>query len=609
MPINEGEYLRWLDERRKEHFKRLSTSIPLEPIYPLGVIPIHKYLAIRAVENPNKTALIYYGTRITYKELNDLSNKFANYLINELKIPKGSGVGIVLPNCPDFYITYYGALKAGNIAILYSVMYRELEFRHLIKISKPKVIVVADNLYQIIKKVVDEVDPSIKLICASELDYLPQNPELPINEQMRRGRIKCDGATDLMDILKSTNIPSDDPLIDHPEIDVNVNDPAVMLFTSGTTGLPKAVVHRHFGILYKQVSAYTYGAYDYLIPVGKEFDYEEFLNDLMKNEVRLVVLPIYWVAGKDFGLDSLPVIGYTAVPLARYDPEAILLAIDKYRVTSTYLTFDMYIEIMNHPRITEINKESLRFASGSSFITRLNKDLRRRFKSLFPNAILYEAGYGMTETHTYDIINLGMQLEDLDLTLREKYGSLAVGPPLPGSYVKILDIDTGELLPPGKLGVIWIKTPSLVDGYLDRPEETARDFKNGWFNTGDYGLVDENGYLHFIQRIKDMIKVSGVSVSPALIEEELRQLAPEIKEITVIGVKDPETGEAPIAFITLKDEFKGRITEKEILERCKGKMAKHHIPKRIIILDQLPKSPAGKVMKEELKKIWEKSSK
>jgi len=214
----------------------------------------------------------------------------------------------------------------------------------------------------------------------------------------------------------------------------------------------------------------------------------------------------------------------------------------------------------------------------------------------------------MTETHTYDIINLGMQLEDLDLTLREKYGSLAVGPPLPGSYVKILDIDTGELLPPGKPGVIWIKTPSLVDGYLDRPEETARDFKNGWFNTGDYGLVDENGYLHFIQRIKDMIKVSGVSVSPALIEEELRQLAPEIKEIAVIGVKDPETGEAPIAFITLKDEFKGRITEKEILERCKGKMAKHHIPKRIIILDQLPKSPAGKVMKEELKKIWEKSS-
>ena len=164
-------------------------------------------------------------------------------------------------------------------------------------------------------------------------------------------------------------------------------------------------------------------------------------------------------------------------------------------------------------------------------------------------------------------------------------------------------------MPPGKPGIIWIKTPSLVEGYLEKPEETARDFKNGWFNTGDYGLVDENGYLHFIQRIKEMIKVSGVSVSPALIEEELKELAPEIKEVAVIGIKDPETGEAPIAFVVLKDEFKGKVTEKEILDRCRGKMARHYIPKRIMLMDQLPKTPSGKIAKEELKKILEGSTK
>ncbi|MGC8543212.1 MAG: AMP-binding protein [Vulcanisaeta sp.] len=606
--MNEKEFLEWLDKKREEHLRRLSPSIPLKPIYPLGVMPIHKYLTARAVENPSKIALIYYGTKITYSELNAMANKFANYLIESLRVGKGDRVGIVLPNCPDFYITYYGILKAGGVAPLYSVMYREMEFRYLIKVSKPRAIVVADNLMSIIKKVVNEVDPSIKLICASDLDFLPSNPEIPIHESMRRSK-DCDNETDLVTILHSNEYLDEEPMVNHPEVDVSINDPAVMLFTSGTTGLPKAVVHRHFGILYKQVAAFTYGPYDYLIPRGREFDYRKFLNEIAENEVKLVVLPIYWVASKDFGLDSMPVIGYTAVPLARYDPKAVLLAIHKYKVTSTYMTFDMYLDLLNNPLVNEIDRSSLRFAAGSSFITRLNRDLRRKFHSLFPNAILYEAGYGMTETHTYDIINLGMQVEDLDLSLRERYGSLAVGPTVPGTYVKILDIETGELMPPGKPGIIWIKTPSLVEGYLEKPEETARDFKNGWFNTGDYGLVDENGYLHFIQRIKEMIKVSGVSVFPALIEEELKELAPEIKEVAVIGIKDPETGEAPIAFVVLKDEFKGKITEKEILDRCRGKMARHHIPKRIILMDQLPKTPSGKIAKEELKKILEGSAK
>ena len=602
--ISESELLRWFDKKREEHLKRLSPSIPLKPVYPLGVMPIHKYLTVRAGENPGKAAIIYYGTRITYGELNAMANKFAHYLIETLGVGKGDRVGIVLPNCPDFYVTYYGILKAGGIAVLYSVMYREMEFRYLIKVSRPRVIVVADNLLPTLKKVINEVDPSIKLICASDLDFLPSNPEIPIHESMRRSK-DCGGELDLITILRSSDYSDEEPTIDHPEVDVSVNDPAVMLFTSGTTGLPKAVVHKHFGILYKQAAAFTYGPYDYLIPRGKEFDYREFLNEVAKNEVRLVVLPIYWVAGKDFGLDSLPVVGYTAVPLARYDPRAVLLAIHKYRVTSTYMTFDMYLDILNNPLINEIDRSSLRFAAGSSFITKLNRELRKKFNSYFPNAILYEAGYGLTETHTYDIINLGMQIEDLDLSLRERYGSLAVGPTVPGTYVKILDPETGELLPPGKPGVIWIKSPSVVEGYLDRPEETARDFRNGWFNTGDYGLIDENGYLHFIQRVRDMVKVSGVSVSPALIEEELKEIAPEIKEIAVIGVKDPETGEAPIAFVVLKDEFKGKITEEEILNRCRGKMAKYHIPKRIIFMDQLPKTPSGKIAKEELKKALE----
>ncbi|BDR91374.1 AMP-binding protein [Vulcanisaeta souniana] len=602
--MNESEFLKWFDRKREEHFRRLSPSVPLKPVYPLGVMPIHRYLMVRAVENPDKTALIYYGTRITYGELNAMANKFANYLIDSLRVGKGDRVGIVLPNCPDFYITYYGILKAGGVAPLYSVMYREMELRHLLKVSRPRAIVVADNLVPMLRRVVNEVDPSIKLICASDLDFLPTTPELPVHESMKRSK-DCGGELDLITILRSSDYSDEEPTVEHTEVDVSVNDPAVMLFTSGTTGLPKAVVHKHFGILYKQAAAFTYGPYDYLIPRGREFDYRVFLNEVAKSEVRLVVLPIYWVAGKDFGLDSLPVVGYTAVLLARYDPRVVLLAIHKYRVTYTYLTFDAYLDILNSPLINEVDRSSLRFAAGSSFIARLNRELRRKFNSFFPNAVIYEASYGLTETHTYDVINLGMLLDDLDLALRERYGSLAVGPTVPGTYVKILDPETGELLPPGKPGVIWIRSPALVEGYLERPEETTRDFRDGWFNTGDYGLVDENGYLHFIQRIKDMIKVSGVSVSPVLVEEELKELAPEIREVAVIGAKDPETGEAPIAFVALKDEFRGKITEEEILNRCRGKMSRYHIPRRVIFMDQLPKTPSGKIVKEDLKRAWE----
>jgi fatty-acyl-CoA synthase len=270
------------------------------------------------------------------------------------------------------------------------------------------------------------------------------------------------------------------------------------------------------------------------------------------------------------------------------------MAIDRYKATNIAGTVDMMVELMEHPDFASYDLGSLKTTLVNSFVKKLNSDYRIRWKKL-TGVIMREASYGMTETHTLDTLTNGMQENDMDLKSRPVF----VGLPMPGTMFKIVDFKTRELVPFGHEGEIVIKTPTLMKSYWNSPEATAENIRDGWFCTGDIGMIDEKGYLHYLGRNKEMMKVKGMSVFPSEIEIILGR-HPAIEGSGVIPKPDPEKGEIPVAFVKLKENFACKISEEELVAWSKQNMSVYKVP-IIRIVKDLPLSVTGKVLKEQLK--------
>jgi acyl-CoA synthetase (AMP-forming)/AMP-acid ligase II len=292
----------------------------------------------------------------------------------------------------------------------------------------------------------------------------------------------------------------------------------------------------------------------------------------------------------------LPILaGGTEILLARWDPMAVFTAIDHYKANVFAGLVDNIVELMEHPEGGRFDLASLRVTLGVSFVKKLNVDIRRRWEERTGSKI-YEAGFGMTETHTSDTFLTGLQEGDRDLTSRPIF----VGLPMPGTKFKICDFETGALMPLGQEGEILIQTPSLFKSYWKKPG-TPRDQREGdWFPTGDIGMIDEEGFLHYLGRKKEMLKVKGMSVFPSEVETLLGQ-HPGIAASGVLGRDDPEKGQVPVAFVVLTPEFTDKVSEKDLTLWCRDNMAGYKVPE-IRIVAQLPMTATGKVMKEKLRK-------
>ncbi|WP_290724878.1 AMP-binding protein [Archaeoglobus sp.] len=552
-----------------------------------------------AEKQPSKDYIIYYGKRISYKEMDELSTKFANYLI-ENGFEKDDRLALVLPNVPEFYIGYFGTLKAGGICVLLNPMLREMELEYFFQESKPKFVLTLDLIYPAVEKAAKKVSDGINIIATSFKDFLPESPEIPIHPSMNAFTQKMEENLYLTDILENASSKK-------PNMRAAIDDNATMNFTGGTTGLPKGVYHRHQNIVYTGACTYTYNNAHLLVEryPEQEVDFEKFAAELAQTEVGLAAMPIFWVAGNDMGVVGPTVSGYTVVLFTRWDAKAAMEAIHKYKVTTTYAPFDLYWEILIHPEVGNYDLTSLRTCTGSSFIKGLTKELRKKWREL-TGTILREAAYGLTETHTFDTFTAGFHRNDMDIERAEKYGGTFCGIPCPGTLIKIID-ENGNLAPLGEHGEAAIKSPSVVSGYVGRPEETAKAFKDDWLLTGDIGMYDEDGFFYYISRKKYMLKVSGVSVYPTQIEFFMLR-HPAIEMVGVIGASDPEKGQVPIAFVKLKDEYEGEVTEDDLLEWCRKNMAPYNVPKRIIIKKELPLTATGKVIREELIKEYERMS-
>src|SRR5690625_1395607 len=343
-----------------------------------------------------------------------------------------------------------------------------------------------------------------------------------------------------------------------------------MVFTSGTTGRPKAAMLTYGNALFK-TAANVQG------------------YQIEQNDRTLAVAPLCHIAGMVMGVNNTVYSGSPSVLLTRFEPEAAIKDIEIYKINKMYTVAPMNLAILNHPGVEKRNLKSLRLNFSTSFGVPVDEKLRERCKQLTDGWLLFEVSYGLSETHTCDTF---MPIDQI------KYGSCGIA--TYDTAFRIVNMETGEDLPPGKQGEIAVKNPGVFKGYLNRPDATKATLRDGWVFTGDIGMLDEDGYLYFNGRVKEMIKSSGYSVFPEDVEA-LMSDHQAILQGAAIGIPDKKREESVKAYIVLKPEYKGKITEEEIVAWSKVKMAAYKYPREVEFIEKLPATTSGKVLRRLLK--------
>lgn len=548
--------------------KNRPIDLPKDIIYPLDECLITDYLSKRAELTPDKPCLIYYGTEISFAELDELSSRFASFLADR-GLQKGDRVAVFMSNCPQFQIVFYGLLKIGCVYVPVNPMFKEEELLYELQDTGAKVIVTTDKLNPLVQRVKDKTNIQLVVTtCLSE--YLPEHPDIPVHPMYLEPKNGSPGTVDLLSMLKKQSP-------DYPKVNISLDDTAALNYTGGTTGMPKGCVHTQRDMLYTTASACTY------------------IFRITEDDVGVAYWPSFWIAGEILCLLNPIISGATHVLFGRWDLEATLMAIEKYKVTFFNGGVDNFAELMRMPDIHHYDLSSIRVTTATSLSKKLDLTYRQQWKEL-TGSIMAEATWGMTETNTYDTYTSSMQTDNFDLNSRPVF----VGLPIPGTQFKVTDFETGELLPLGTEGELMVRTPSLFKSYWNKPEATEKAFDNGWFHTGDMGMISEQGYIHFLGRNKEMLKVNGMSVFPPEVEVILSR-HPAVEANGIVGMADENKGEIPVAFIVLNKDYLEKITETDIENWCKENMAIFKVP-RIKIVNELPMTATGKVIKVELAK-------
>ena len=566
--IDEADYLTRL---RALWQKNWPPEIARTPLFPFGEIPLSEYLRQRALRHPDKPAVIFYGTVMTYGELDRLSDRFAALLAQE-GVCKGDRVAVFLPTCLQFHIAFYGILKLGAVHVPVNPMFREHELLYELEDTSAGVMIAQDQLMPLLRQVLPRTKLRLVFV-TSVAETLPAQPDIPVPDSVAQPRIACDDAMDLLPALHACTAPA-------PATVPDLDDIAALNYTGGTTGMPKGCIHTQRDMVY---TAATVCARSGSIAAAER-------------EITLSFYPLFWIAGENTGL-IVPVFnGATLVELSRWDPLGWMAAVDRYKVNDASLLVDNAVAIMDHPSVGQYDLRSLQRVGVSSFVKKLNLEYRARWRDL-TGATMAELAWGMTETHTHDTFSVGLQRNDFDL----KSQPIFVGLPVPGTDFKICSFQTGEILPLGQEGEIVVRSPSQLKGYWNKPDATEAAIRSGWFHTGDIGLLDEEGFLHFLGRRKEMLKVTGMSVFPAEIEAMLGR-HPAVLGSGVIGRPDERRGQVPVAFILLDPDRHDELTEAGLADWCRANMATYKVPE-IHFVDSLPMTATGKVKKEELARL------
>ena len=562
--MDEQTYLAQLDQLQQAHWP---AGVPRQVHYPLGEQPLCDYLRTWARQQPEAIALDFYGYSLSWAELDHLSDRCAALLV-ELGVQPGDRVALFMPNCPQLHIAFYGLLKCGAVYAPVSPLSKALELSYQLKDSGARVILCFDQLLPVVRAVRE--DCALRHVLATSLSELrPAQPSIPVPDLLLAAKVSGDDFLDFYAALAACTAAA-------PTHRVQLDDLAALNYTGGTTGLPKGCMHSHRDMLYTCAS---------FVPTAMH---------LQADSVLLNFLPEFWIAGENAGLLFPVFAGCRLVLLARWDATAFMAAVQHYRVSHCGLLVDSAAEVLDHPQVADYDLRSLRRTGSISFIKKLTRDYRARWRAL-TGCTLFEFSFGMTETHTCDTFTWGLQDADFDLTSAPTF----VGLPVPGTQFKVCDFTTGELLPLGSEGELCLRSPALMHGYWQRPEESAAALRDGWLHTGDLGQITTQGFIRYLGRRKEMLKVNGMSVFPSELEALLGQ-HPALLASAVIGRPDALRGQQPVAFVVLKP---GRSEDAETLTAwCRETMASYKVPE-IRVVAALPMTATGKVKKNELENL------
>lgn len=558
----DAEYLRRLEDIRAASWP---ADMPRAAVYPDGEIPMGDILRRRAERHPDRIAVSFYGRAYTYADLDRLSEKFANFLVDN-GVGPGDRIAVYLQNCPQFFFVFYGILKLGAVFVPVNPMFREAELRHELAVSGARVIVAMDQLLPYVHAV--QADCPLDLVLSTALgDLLPDMPDGPLPPVFGEARADCAGTRDLMDAIAAGGATvRTDP--------VDLDAVAALNFTGGTTGLPKGCTHSQRDMIYTCAT-------------GGRFSYE--LDD---DAVVLCFVPLFWIAGEGIGLLMPVFFGATLVLQTRWDAKAFTQAVDRHRVSHVYMMVDNAMEILGDADCAQDDLSTLKFVKTASFVNRITPELRDAWTAR-TGAPLHEVSWGMTETHTYDFFTSGFQDGNRDLT----YDGVFVGLPVPGTEVKILDFKTGALMPLGQPGEIVVRSPSVTRTYwsVGGEMEPALDAE-GWFRTGDSGVIHADGTMSYLGRQKEMIKVKGMSVFPSELEVVLAT-HPDVAAVAVVPRPDPVKGQVPVAFV--RPIPGSTVTADALAAWSRNQFATYKQPE-FRLISEFPTTFSGKVRKNEL---------
>jgi len=480
---------------------------------------------------PDKKALVFGSESYTYAEMNGMINALARYLA-DIGVSKGDRVSIYMANRPEWILFYYAIARVGAISVCVPGAYKREEMKGVVGDSLSSVIVSSEEL----------------------LGQFPPPQDLPLVRKVII--VERDGI--LQSIMRGERTPGD-----QAGMDTTGDDATAILYTGGTTGIPKGAMLTHKNLLY---SAQNVAYHERMTP----------------EDVGVCFMPLNHVFAQCHIMHTFFSACATLVLFPGFDMDKVTAAVIEHKVTRFYAVPTIFIRFLNHPE-SRRHLQSLRYVFSGG--TSMPAEIVRQWVGVF--GIPIHEAYGMTEAAS---------LVTFNHLFRHKIGSIGMSAGI--IEVKVVDANDNEAKQ-GDQGEIIIRGPNIMRGYFGQPAETASALRNGWLHSGDVGVFDEEGYLYIVDRIKDIIITGGENVYPKEVEDLLHQHS-AVNECGVVGLPSYEYGEAVTAFVTVKPDM--TVDERELIAFCKERMARYKVPKAIHFVADLPKTPQGKILRRELRK-------
>lgn len=512
--------------------------------------------------NPGSDIIRYFDRALSLSELDELSDAFAVLLMRD-GFTKGDRVALYLQNIQQFVIALLGTWKAGGIVVSINPMSRERELKELLIDSGARVLVCLESLYRDVAAHVIDQTAVTSVLTTSELAYQTTN-DPRVFAAIKRVDLSDHQVRDMETALA--------PLLGHkpPAADLTSSDTALLTYTSGTTGPPKAAMTTHGNVVF---SAQSYRDW-----VGIDSD-----------DVILGVAPLFHITGLIGHIALSLLTGAPLVLMNRFHPQVTLETIHSTRATFTVGSITVFIALMNCPDAERETLASLTkiYSGGAPVSPGTVAAFEAKFGHYIHNI------YGLTETTSPSLgVPYGMRAPVDSLS-----GALSIGVPIYDTVVRIVD-DDGNDLPAGQIGEITIEGPQVFAGYWNKPEETAKALSGGRLRTGDVGYMDDDGWFYIIDRKKDQINAGGYKIWPREVEDVLYE-HPAVREACVVGVPDPYRGETVKAFVSLRPSV--MATPEELIAFTRERLAAYKCPRHIEILDEIPKTTSGKILRRELR--------